>query len=115
MKYLKTLGLEFILLIVLTLINVILYYFNIISSNIYSIFKIMIFIVSFLVSGIYISKKSNKKFYLEGLKIAVINIIIFLLISLITKYNFNLKQLLYYLCIVLTTMFGSILGGLKRK
>ena len=115
MKYLKTLAIEFILFIVLTLINVILYYFNIISSNMYSIFKIITFVITFLISGIYIAKKTNKRFYLEGLKIAIINIIIFLLFSLITKYSFNLTQLLYYICIILTTMFGSILGGLKRK
>lgn len=115
MKYLKTLLFEFILLIITTLIITILYYFNIISSNTNSIFKIIIFLITFLSSGIYIGKKSNKKYYLEGIKLSLINIVLFLLLSLLFRYDFNFKQLLYYLLIILITTLGSIIGGNTKK
>ena len=115
MKYLKTLMYEFIILVILTLITSILYYFNIINSGINYIFKIIIFIITFLFSGMYIAKKSKKKYYLEGLKISLINIFIFLIFSLLFKYGFNLNQILYYLLIILITTFGSIIGGNIKK
>lgn len=115
MKYLKTFIFEFVLLIILTLIISIFYYFNIISNNINNILKIVIFISTFLLSGIYISRRSSKKYYLEGLKISAINIIIFLLLSLIFKYEFNIKLILYYLLLTLITTLGSIIGGNFKK
>ena len=115
MKYLKTILFEFIIFISLTLLNSILYYFNITSSNINTIFKIIIFIITFILTGIYISKRSSKKYYLEGLKISGINILLFLIIMLIIKYKFNFKLVLYYLILIITTTLGSLLGGLFKK
>ena len=115
MKYLKTLLFEIILLISLTLITTILYYFNIINNNFNNIFKLLTFIITFFYTGIYISQKSTKKYYLEGLKLSGINIFLFIIISLILKNGFNLKQILYYLIIIFITTFGSIIGSLKRK
>lgn len=115
MKYLKTLMYEFIIFTSLTLVISILYYFNLINNNINYIFKIFIFIITFLISGIYIAKKSKKKYYLEGLKISGINILLFLIISLIFKFGFNLKQVLYYILIIIITTLGSIIGGNLKK
>lgn len=115
MKYLKTLLFEFIILISSTLVITILYYFNFTSNSINNIFKIVIFILTFFLSGIYISRRSNKKYYLEGLKISLINIILFLTFSLIFKYGFNIKQVIYYILIILITTFGSIIGGNMKK
>ena len=92
MKYLKTFIFEFIILISLTLITTILYYFNITNNNINNVFKIIIFIITFLLSGIYIGRRAKQKYYIEGLKISGINIILFLLLSLLFKYDFNIKQ-----------------------
>ena len=115
MKYIKTMIFEFTILIISTLILTILYYFNIISSNINNILKIIIFIITFLLSGIYIGKRANKKYYFEGLKISVINIILFLLLSLLFKYKFNISQILYYLLIIFICTLGSIIVGNFKK
>ena len=115
MKYIKTIIFESIFFVSLTLILTILYYFNIINSNLNNIFKIIIFIITFLLSGIYIGKRSNKKYYLEGLKISFINIILFILISLLLKNNFNIKQFIYYLLIIIITTFGSIISINLKK
>ncbi len=110
MKYLKTIGFEFILLIILTLITTILYYFNLISSGTNNILKIITFIIVFIFTGIYIGKNSNKKGWLEGLKISGINILIFLLVALLFKYDFNILQFLYYLITSVTVVIGSMIG-----
>jgi len=116
MKYLKTILYEFIILISLSIFISILYYFDIISSNFNYILKIIIFIITFFLSGIYIGKRSIKKYYLEGLKISLINIILFILLTLLFKNGFTLKQLLYYFLLTIITTLGSIVGGsLKRK
>lgn len=115
MKYLKTFIFELIILICLTLITTILYYFDIINNNTNSLFKLFIFIITFLLSGIYIGKRSKQKYYIEGLKISGINIIIFILISLLFKYGFNIKQFIYYILLIFITTLGSIIGGNFKK
>ena len=115
MKYIKTLLFEFIILIIGTIIATTLYYFNITSNSVNKILNILVFIITFALSGIYIGKRSSKKFYLEGIKISGINILIFLLISLIFKLEFSYKNILYYLIIIVITVFSSILGSLLKK
>lgn len=115
MKYLKTIIFEFIVLLVLTLLTTIFYYFNLIDSGANNIFKIISFIVIFILTGIYIGKNSTKKGWLEGLKISGINILLFLIIALISRYGFNLRQFIYYLILTLTTVLGSMAGINFRK
>ncbi len=116
MKYLKTIAFEFIILLILTLISTILYYFNIIGNSTNDTLKIINFIIIFIFAGFYIGKNSNKKGWLEGLKISGINILIFVLLSLIFKYDFNIMQFLYYLIISIIIVLGSIIGiNFKKK
>ena len=116
MKYLKTIMVFFSLLFITTIINTILYYFNITSSSTNNIIKIIIFIIIFMVTGIYIGKNSNKKGWLEGLKASGIIIGIFLLLSLIFRYDFNIMQILYYLICSITIVLGSMIGiNFKKK
>ena len=115
MKYIKTIIFEIILIISMLIISTILYYFDITSNNINNVINIVIFILIFILTGIYIGKKSNKKFYLEGIKISGINILIFILFTLIFRLGFGFKNILYYLIIILLTSFGSILGSLLKK
>ncbi|MBP3635183.1 MAG: TIGR04086 family membrane protein [Bacilli bacterium] len=115
MKYLKTIIFEFIILITLTLITTILYYFDLTSSNANNIFKIISFVIIFVSTGIYIGKNSNKKGWFEGLKISGINILLFLIIALLFKYDFNIKQFIYYLISSFTVVLGSMIGINFRK
>lgn len=75
MKYLKTIAYEFILILIFTLIYTILYYFNITSTSFNNALKIISFILIFVLTGIRIGRLSNKKGWLEGLKIALITIV----------------------------------------
>ena len=115
MKYLKTIIFESILILSMLIITTILYYFNITSNNINNVLNIIVFILIFILTGMYIGKRSSKRFYLEGIKIAGINILLFLILTLIFRLGFSFKNILYYLIIILLTSFGSILGSLLKK
>lgn len=115
MKYAKNLGISFLFiissLIILTFIITTLHFFNLFSNGIVSVFKIIIPIISLFIGGFYIGKKSNEKGWLEGLKIGLIFIIILILFNLLglqTKIEF--KNILYYLIIIASSIFGGMLG-----
>lgn len=115
MKYLKTMLFMFASIIILNLITTILYYFNITNEVVNNILKIISFVITFILSGIYIGKNSMKKGWFEGLKIALITIFIFLIISLICKYNFNIWQVIYYIIMSFTVVLGSMIGISIKK
>lgn len=120
MKYIKNLGLSFIYIIVsmllITFIITFLNYFNIISDNIISIFKILIPIISLFIGGVYIGKKSNKKGYLEGIKLGLFFSIFLIIFNFLAfDDSFKLKYLLFYLIIIISGMFGSMIGINKSK
>lgn len=120
MKYLKKAGISFlyflISLLVLTLILTIFSYYNIISYKISSIIKIIIPIISFLISGFYIGKNSNSKGYLEGIKLGgIISFIMIIFNFLALNSSFKLKYLLFYLILIISSMVGSMIGVLKKK
>lgn len=120
MKYLKKLGFSFIYilstLLIITFIITFLNYFNIISDKIISIFNILIPILSLLIGGFYIGEKSNNKGYLEGLKLGSIFSIFLIIFNFLAFNNsFKLKYLLFYLILIISCIFGSMIGINKRK
>ena len=115
MNYLKKTGISLLYIIgfilILTFLITLLNYFNIISKNVVSVFKIIIPIVSLFIGGFIIGKKSSKKGWLEGLKLSLIFLFIFILFNYLgLKNNIEFKNLLYYLIIITSTCFGSMLG-----
>lgn len=120
MEYLKKLGISFIyissILLLSTFLLTILNYFNIIGSGIVSVFKIIIPLVSLFVGGFIIGKKSKNKGWIEGLKLGVIlTIIISLFNYLGLNMSFNFKNIIYFLILILITIFGSIIGINKKE
>ena len=115
-KYLKALLYIFIPILFFSLILSLLYYFNIISDKSLNILKIITTLISFIIGGIYIGKKSNKKGYLEGLKIGLIIIFLFFTISFLAfDKGMSIKNLIYYLVILATSTTGSMIGINKKK
>jgi len=120
MEYLKKLGISFIyissILLLSTFLLTILNYFNIIGSGIVSVFKIIIPLVSLFVGGFIIGKKSKNKGWIEGLKLGIIlTIIISLFNYLGLNMSFNFKNIIYFLILILITIFGSIIGINKKE
>ena len=95
------------ILLFLTLILTIFNYFSIINNT--SIFKILMPIISTFMGGLIIGIKSNKKGFIEGLKLGSIFILILLILNIIL-FHFKFKSLLYYLILIITTTLGSMMG-----
>ena len=116
MKYLKCLlfglGLFFIFNLIVTLFS----YFDIFSNSTILILKIITFILSFLISSLYLGLKSKKKGYLEWIKMSLLFIVISIILTLlIPGLDFSFKTIIYYLLIILISSIGSTLGINLKK
>lgn len=119
MKYLKNLGISLLYIIgtilVLTFTISIFSYFNIINDKIVSIFKIIIPIISLLIGGFYMGKRSIKKGFLEGIKLGVIFSLMLIIFNFLAFGNsFKFKYLLFYLILIISSVLGSMIG-INRK
>lgn len=117
MRYLKNLGRTLlymlVIVLILTLIITLLSYFNILGDNITKIMKFIIPTISTFIGGIMMGKRANKKGIIEGARLAFIIISILMLSSVILS-NFKPQSLIYYLIIIITTIFGSLIGVNKK-
>lgn len=109
-----SIGYFLVSVILATLILTILNYFNILGSGIISILKFLIPEVSICIISYLLGKKAVKRGYLEGLKIGGIIVLIFLIISFITK-TFNMRSLIYYLILILSASLCSMIGINRKK
>lgn len=103
-------------IILLTLIVTTLSYFDFLNKNINNYLKIVIPIISVLIGGFYLGKRSKEKGWLEGLKLGGI----FLLLLFIFSYlgfqkSFRLKDIIYYLILLVSSILGSMIGINKKK
>ena len=114
-KYIKA-GLYILIPLLLgNLILSILYYNNIISNSLNSYIPLGILLISLLLSGIYLGNKVDQKGYLEGLKLGLGTIIIFIIFSLIFKQKLGINSFIYYIIILTISIIGSIIGINKKK
>ena len=111
-KYLKSYLYLFSLILILTLILSILNYFYPFKTK---TIKLLIPIISILLSTIILGKNMKEKAYLESIKFTSIYIILSLIISLIFK-TFTIKIIIYYILFLITGIIGGIIGiNLKKK
>ena len=101
-----------IYLLILTMLN----YFQVIKfNNIIKINFIAIAIITFII-GIMTGRTSTKKGYIEGLKIGSLIVLLLFFLNLIFLRSFNLHIFIYYLTIIISSTFGSMVGiNLKKK
>ena len=112
-KYLKSYIYLFSLILILTLILSIINYFFIFKTK---LIKLLIPIISILVSSIILGKNSKQKAYLEGIKFTSIYILLSIIISIITKNPFTIKLIVGYISLLLSGIIGSMIGiNLKKK
>lgn len=105
-SFLYFIGIIFISTIILTIID----YFSLFNT---SILKLIIPIISLFISSFLVGKKTTKLGYLSGIKLGIIVIILFIILVLLLD-KFNLKSLIYYLILLLTSTLGSMLGNIKK-
>ena len=100
----------FTLSLLITLLN----YFNIFNYKTMNIIKIIVPLLIFILGGYKIGKSSLKNGWLEGLKLSSLICILFIIITLILK-SFKISYLIYISILIITGIFGSIIGINKRK
>ena len=93
-KYGKRLLFTTISILLSLLAITLLYYFNIIGQNTNKVLKIIAILVNIFISSFILGKNTLKKGYLEGIKLALIIIPIFIIISLITSSKIEIKAIL---------------------
>ena len=86
------------------------------SFNTTSILFIIFMMILFLIIGYKYGKKADKKGYIEGLKIGFSLILVLLFINLIFyNSNFSLERVIYYIILILSSIFGSMIGINKKE
>lgn len=109
-SYAYTLGIIIGGTFLITVLN----YFNIFTSNLTNIVKLIIVIVSMFIGAFLLGKKTLKKGYIEGIKYSIIFIVLLVIINLLFVKEFNVKSIIYFLIIIISSTFGSMLG-IKNK
>jgi len=107
------LGFILPILFMLLIVNL-MYYFDIINNNIVKFLKIFVVICSSFITGIIRGYNSINKGYINGIKLSSI-IVIFLFIISILLNEFNIKDIIYYIIIILSVTFGAMVGINKKK
>lgn len=85
-----------------------------VPKNITNILIMLIMIAIFIIFGFFKGKNTEKNGYLQGLKIGSLLILILLVLGIIT-FDFEFKTILYYLILLLSSIFGSMIGINMKK
>ena len=113
MKYLKTLGITSLIVIITTLLLMLLItllnYTDITNTKITNILKIITPLLSISIGGFILGKKANKNGYLEGIKLGIIFVFLLLILNLIF-FNISLKDIIFYTLIIISSTIGSMAG-----
>ena len=114
-KYFFRLAYTFLALFLSLLFITTLYYFNLINESFYKVFKIIILIVNIFVSGYILGKCAKSKGYLEGIKLSMMVVPLFLVGTFLLREPLKLTIIIYYLIITITATLSSMIGMLRKK
>ena len=119
MTYLKLYGKRLLWLLISIFIcltiTVVFYYFNLINDTTFNILQILILLINIFIQTFILGIKKDKFGFLEGIKFSLIIISLFLILSLITSSPISLKIIIYYLIIMVTSIYGATYGINKKK
>ena len=114
MKYFKNILIILTTLVINTIIFGSLSYINIINEKVLFFIQYIMLFITLFIEGYYLGKNKDKNGYIEGLINGSIISISFIIINLLTKRDFNIYKLLFYLLIIVVSMLSSILGINKK-
>jgi len=106
-NYLKSYLYLFISILIFTIVLSLINYFYVFPTK---VIKLLIPIISILISSIILGKNTKSKAYLEGIKFTSLYIILSIIISLITKNPFTFKLILSFLLQLLSGIIGAMIG-----
>jgi len=111
-KYIKPLIIFISSLIIIPFILTIL---NLLKLETNKTFIIIISSILMFIIGIILGKQSINKGYLKGLLFSTICILLLTIFSLIFKFTLNINSIIYYIILIISTTFGSMLGINKKS
>ena len=114
MSYIKGILFNILELFILLFLITILYYFNLINENTYSILKLIILLFSIFINSFILGKNTKNKSYKEGIIYGIILITILLLLTILLS-KIKIKLLIYYPLILITSLLGSMIGNIKKN
>ena len=120
MTILKNIGISFGFILGsifgFTLLATLFHYMNWIGSKTLSVIEIIIPLLALFLGGFQMGKRRKQKGWLEGLKIGGIFLIILILFQYLgLQIHFSIKMVLFYVLIMISSVFGSMLGINKRQ
>lgn len=110
-KYLYPILYTVGIILIGTLISSILYYFNITSDKINTIFLYAISILALFIGSLKLAQKLKYKGLITGLIYFTCFLVISLILSLlIFKASFSFKNIIYYIVLLIFSLLGGVLG-----
>ena len=109
-SYFYMIGSILVLTFIVTLFN----YFDIINNAVLNVLSFIIPLIGSVLGGFIIGKNALKNGWLEGLKIAIIFVFIIFIFNLIFIHNVNMKDVIFYILMVISSVLGSMLGINKK-
>ena len=111
-KYLKTLAIPFISLIIMSILFSIT---NLLGFKTNNTFILIAMSIVMFISGYLLSKEFTKKKYIHGLIFGIITSILYLLLSLIFNKELTFNTFIYYFNTFLSSMLGSMISNVGQK
>lgn len=115
LKYLKSMGIILLGIVISSLVITLFNYFNFFSSTVINVLELAGLIISVFIGSFYLGKRGVKRGYLEGIKIGVaLSFLMFIFSYLAFGYGIKLATLIYYIIITISAAFGSVVGINKK-
>ena len=119
MNYLKKVGkclmYTFSTILIGILIITILNYLNVFSIKLVNIAKIVVLILGIFIGSFRLGVISNKKGYLEGIKYGFFIDLVLIILNVMIYRDFEFKDLILYIIIIVCSSLGSMVGITKHK
>lgn len=111
----KTIGIFIGYVVVLSFILALLNLIGM-SQGMVNILSIILMIGVFLFIGFKFGQTADKKGYIEGIKVGISLIFILIIINLLFyRTGFTTSRIIYYFVLILSSIFGSMIGINKKE
>lgn len=112
----KSLLISIIVFLVLTFIMTLLNYINFLKFNTVNIIEVIILFLTIFSGSFNMGKNSTKKGWLEGIKFGFIFLVILIIFNYLGfNINFEIKNLIYYLILLSSSILGGMIGISFKK
>lgn len=114
-NYLVAIGYFFLVVVVFAIILTIFNYYDIVTSKLFKIIKVLIPSLALFIGGYKVGNSANKKGYIEGIKLSLIIIVMLFMFSYLGfNVTFNVSLILYYIILIISSMLGAMVGINKK-